>query len=93
MVPVVISVDVADACDATVANRCAIVSVSSNEPVDAAGDGKTSPDWQFRGLLLSLRAERSGAGQGRVYTVGIRCADAAGNAATKSVTVTVPHNH
>ena len=39
-----------------------------------------------------LRAERSGRGTGRVYTVTYRAQDACGNAATASATVEVPHS-
>ena len=43
-------------------------------------------------LSVNLRAERAGSGKGRVYTVGVRCADASGNGVNGSVAVTVPHN-
>jgi len=90
-VPVTISTSVSDNCDA--APRCAISSVSSNEPVNGLGDGDTSPDWIVTGAsTLLLRAERSGTGTGRVYTVATTCTDAAGNAATGYTTVTVPHD-
>ena len=91
MVPVAISVSASDVCSPTV--RCAISEVSSNEPINGGGDGNTSPDWVITGdLTVDLRAERAGGGTGRVYTVTVRCADDAGNAATAPVEVTVPHN-
>jgi len=66
---------------------CRIVSVASNEPIDAGGD------WTVTGnLTLDLRASRLGNGTGRVYTVGLRCSDASGNTASQAVTVTVPHD-
>jgi hypothetical protein len=90
-VPVSITTSVSDACDP--APRCAISSVSSNEPVNGLGDGNTSPDWIVTGAsTLLLRAERSGTGTGRVYTVGTTCTDAAGNVATGYTTVLVPHD-
>ncbi|HEV7893240.1 MAG TPA: alpha-amylase family glycosyl hydrolase [Pyrinomonadaceae bacterium] len=66
--------------------------VASNEPINGTGDGDTAPDW----LVLDahhvlLRAERSGKGSGRVYTVTVACADAAGNTSARAVAVTVPH--
>jgi hypothetical protein len=68
-----------------------IVGVSSNEPIDGEDDGNTSPDWVITGpLTVDLRAERSGAGTGRVYTIEVEGRDAAGNTITQSVTVRVP---
>ena len=93
MAPVAVGVMVTDACDAGVANRCNIFSVTSNEPINGLGDGNTSPDYQITGkLTLNLRAERSGNGNARVYTVGVVCTDASGNSSTNTVAVTVPHN-
>jgi hypothetical protein len=70
---------------------CRITSVSSNEPVNGLGDGDTSPDWEILGNLeLNLRAERSGIGSGRVYTIIVTCTDVFGNSSTSNVTVTVP---
>lgn len=73
--------------------------VSSNEPEDGLGDGDMSPDWtepvvdQVQGIVyLSLRAERSGKGSGRVYTVSISATDASGNVSRVPVTVIVPHD-
>jgi len=71
-----------------------IIGVSSNEAVDARGSGHTSPDWKITGdHTLTLRAERSGTGSGRVYTITIQATDASGNIAQKTVTVSVPHDH
>ena len=71
--------------------RITLVSVTSNEPDNGSGDGNTTndivivDDFHFR-----LRAERSGRGNGRVYTITYRVADAVGNDATASVAVIVP---
>jgi hypothetical protein len=91
MVPVSATVDVSDICDLT--PTCKIVSVTSNEPVEDKGDGKTAPDWQIVGdLSVNLRAERSGTGNGRVYTLAVQCTDASNNSSTARTTVSVPHN-
>ena len=69
------------------------LSVTSNEPVEGTGDGNTSPDWiVIDNRHVSLRAERSGTGNGRIYTLTITCTDPYGNVATNSTTVTVPHD-
>jgi rhamnogalacturonan endolyase len=68
-----------------------IVSVSSNEPVDGPDDGHTTPDWVIKGpLTVDLRAERSGSGTGRVYTIVVEARDGSGNTTTGSVNVIVP---
>jgi hypothetical protein len=67
--------------------------VSSNEPENGLGDGDTSPDWKITGnLTLNLRAERSGKGSGRIYTITVKCADADGNSSSGNVRVSVPHD-
>ena len=89
MVPVVLAVDATDNCDSV----CQIVLVESNEPINGLGDGNTAPDWVITGdLTVKLRAERSGKGNGRVYTIKVECADASENSSTDTATVTVPHD-
>lgn len=91
LVQVTVTASASDTCSGTTA--CTITSVSSNEPVNGLGDGDTAPDWVITGnLTVKLRAERSGTGTGRVYTITVQCTDASGNSSTKDVTVTVPHN-
>lgn len=89
MVPVELTIDATDNQNDTLASR--IVSVASNEPQDGTGDGDTGPDWSITGdTTLDLRAERSGTGDGRVYTVTVECSDEAGNRTTAEVQVRVP---
>lgn len=83
--------------NAVVADNCGlapwkIISVQSNEAVNMIGSGNTSPDWQILGPhTVALRAERSGTGSGRIYTITIQAKDASGNlSSTRDVTVTVP---
>jgi hypothetical protein len=57
------------------------------------GEGNTTGDIQVdAGGNIYLRAERSGTGSGRVYTITYTATDASGNTASTSATVTVPHN-
>jgi hypothetical protein len=72
---------------------CYIDSVSSNEPEDGTGGGQHAPDWEITGdLTVNLRAERSGAGGGRIYTISVECAGASGNTAAATAEVIVPHD-
>lgn len=89
-VDVQITVDAEDACDP--APVCFIVDVTSNEPVNGLGDGDTEPDWLIGDVGLKLRAERSGTGSGRIYSVLVRCEDASGNSTDTTVEVRVPHD-
>jgi hypothetical protein len=93
MVTVEVDLTVTDACDENVADGCKIVSVASNEPINGPDDGNTAPDYEITGnLTLNLRAERSGTGNGRIYTVSLACTDASGSSSTQAVVVTVPLN-
>lgn len=88
MQDVKLKVVVKDACGA----NWKILSVSSNEPVDGLGDGDTAPDWEIVGDQgLRLRAERSGKGKGRTYTIKVQAQDGGGNRSGVScIYVTVP---
>jgi len=92
LVPIVVSVSATD--ESGIASVI-LVSVTSNELDDGLGDGDTSGDIQGAplgtgGTHFSLRAERSGTGQGRTYTITYRATDNAGNVTTASATVSVP---
>jgi hypothetical protein len=88
----------AHAWDACCAAPTLSASVSSDEPVDGTGDGGFSPDWtepviQANGVItLDLRAERSGKGDGRTYSVLITAADCSNNQTSVCVEVFVPHD-
>lgn len=90
MVPITLTVTATDNCE-IVSTR--IVEVKSDEASNAAGSGNTSPDLQVTGdLTLELRAERSGTGNGRNYTITVEVADGSGNKSQKTVVVVVPKN-
>ncbi|HYU33073.1 MAG TPA: proprotein convertase P-domain-containing protein [Thermoanaerobaculia bacterium] len=89
---VTISYTTADNCTLPSSITCAL-SVASNEPINGLGDGDTAPDWQvIDAHHVKLRAERSGTGTGRIYTVTVTCKDAAGVSSSRTVTVSVPHD-
>jgi hypothetical protein len=70
------------------------VSVASNESANGPGDGNSGSDWIIvDDHHLQLRAERSGNGTGRIYTITITATDAAGNSANATTKVTVPHDN
>jgi hypothetical protein len=94
-VPIAITVATSDVCDQNPAIR--LVSIASNESASAPGAGNTSPDVQGAAFgtddrQFQLRAERSGQGSGRIYTITYEATDASGNATSGTVTVTVPRS-
>lgn len=64
------------------------------QPVETQGkDNANASDWEITGpLSVNLRAERSGQGSGRFYTLTVRCTDEAGNSAYGVTTVFVPRS-
>jgi hypothetical protein len=89
MVPVTVTYSISGGCGTA---ACTITSVTSNEPINGLGDGDASPDWTIVDAHhVNLRAERSGTGSGRIYTITITCTDGGGHTALKTVQVTVAH--
>jgi hypothetical protein len=80
----------ADDCDP--APQVRIVAVTSNQPPGAPGSGHTADDVTFSDHAVCVRAERSGPGGDRVYTVTVEATDATGNATRKDMRITVPHS-
>ena len=67
--------------------------MTSNEPYNGLGDGDTEGDIVIVSpTVIKLRAERSGLGSGRVYTISYLATDCHGNTTPGAVTVTVPHD-
>jgi hypothetical protein len=74
-----------------------LTSAKSSEPDNGLGDGDTAHDIQGWTIGTadthgSLRAERSGTGTGRTYTLTYTGTDEAGNTDTCAVRVRVPHD-
>ncbi len=88
-VDVVASISVSDNFDMN--PTVTLVSVTSSEPDNGEDDGNTINDIVIvDDFHFKLRAERSGAGQGRTYTITYQVEDACGNTTVDSVTVFVP---
>jgi uncharacterized repeat protein (TIGR01451 family) len=95
LVDIAAAITVTDNCDPNPTVR--LVSITSNEPDNGLGDGDTSGDIQGAAFgtddrQFRLRAERSGAGSGRVYIVLYEARDAGGNTTQGQATVRVPHS-
>jgi len=95
MVDITATIAATDVCDAS--PQVKLLSITSNEPDNGRGDGNTTGDIQGAAFgtddrQFQLRAERSGTGTGRIYTVTYEARDASNNATVKQAVVTVPHN-
>lgn len=89
MVPVTPSVTATDNQDPS--PRVELVGVRASEPDDGQGDGSTADDVQIGpDGQIQLRAERSGKGNQRVYTITYKATDASGNIGFGSADVIVP---
>ncbi len=70
-----------------------VAGITQDEPVNGTGDGSTSPDGAGVGSQTpSVRAERSGGGNGRVYEIAFTASDGNGGECSGSVNVSVPHS-
>ena len=70
-----------------------LISVTSNEPDNGLGDGDTPDDIVIvDDFNFQLRAERSGNGDGRIYTITYEVTDDCGNSTIATAEVTVPKN-
>ncbi len=68
-----------------------IDSIFQDEPVGGLGDGNTAPDGFGVGTsTASVRAERDGAGNGRVYHVAFTAGDGHGGSCSSVIQVSVP---
>lgn len=95
MVDINATVTVTDDCCATPTFE--LVSVTSNEPDNGLGDGNTIGDIAGATIgrpdvMFQLRAERSGKGTGRIYTIVYAAEDCVGKVAYDTVQVSVPHD-
>jgi hypothetical protein len=96
LVPITITTNAVDAGGGPVVLSA---TVQSSEDAYKDGAGNTIPDWLeptvdlLTGrVFLFLRAERSGRGPGRTYTVTITATDGADNRSAATVVVTAPHD-
>jgi hypothetical protein len=81
----------------TVTDNCGTpttaLGVTSNEPINGLGDGDQQPDWVILDAYhLKLRAERSGIGTGRIYTITVTATDSGGGSSAAIVAVRVPQS-
>ena len=70
----------------------AATGVTQDEPIEDRGDGSTCPDAAIQNGVASVRVERSGVGNGRVYVISFIATDARGGSCSGSVPVCVPHD-
>lgn len=67
--------------------------VTQDEPLNTTADGNTTPDAAITAAgAVSVRAERQGTGDGRVYVIAFTATDNHGATCTGHVTVAVPHD-
>jgi PKD repeat protein len=69
-----------------------VLTATSSEPENGTGDGNTGPDIVIAGGSVAVRAERSGQGVGRAYTITATATDRAGNTTRATSVCVVPHD-
>jgi sugar lactone lactonase YvrE len=72
-----------------------VTGVTQDEPLNAPGDGNTTPDGQLvpgHSEQVGLRAERSGKGDGRVYRISFGGSDGRGGTCSGTKPATVVHS-
>jgi subtilisin family serine protease len=82
---------VSDECDP--APDVSVVGIVMSEDVNTVGDGHTTDDYEIGDDgSIYVRSERSGANNGRIYTITAQAVDDSGNATLRSATVSIPHD-
>ena len=81
---------ISDDCDSDLSAE--LIWASSDEPENSIGDGNHLPDISAGCDGVRLRSERQGPRNGRVYHIGWRATDSAGNVAEGACTVIVDHD-
>ena len=92
LVPIQVMINTAD--KASGISKVELTGITSNELDNASGDGNTESDiqdarWGTDDRSFTLRAERSGIGEGRIYTITYTVTDQAGRTTVRSVEVKV----
>jgi hypothetical protein len=82
-----------DDCNGNMAGNVVIEQATSDEAENSDDDGNTFNDMVIGTdcRTVQLSAERSGAGNGRVYTITLRVSDSSGNNTRAAYKVFVPH--
>ena len=69
-----------------------VTGITQDEPLVGRGERPTCPDASIDGGAASVRRERSGNGDGRVYSIEFTADDGRGGASHGTVEVCVPHD-
>ncbi|MBJ8097989.1 hypothetical protein JDS98_07770, partial [Bacillus cereus group sp. N11] len=92
MVPITATINASDGTSGI--NSVVLTSITSNETLQSDDIQNANYNKPISGSTdsFSLRADRLGSGNGRIYTVTYTVKDNTGNVTTKTATVTVPHD-